>query len=101
MRELFGDKNKIQNEIKASQDQKKTIKMIGSQRKIKGHTLFEYNTKTGELTKAKYKVDDTIEINSLSSNPKESVKRRKVIINEHCIYFQALNMANAIRHLNK
>lgn len=87
-------------EINVEQQQKKEIKLIGNQRKINGLTLWEFNHKTKELQKAKYsKVD--IELRSLSTRAEDLVNRHKVVVNENCLYFQALNEKNAIKKINK
>jgi hypothetical protein len=101
MKELFKDfkDNEIKYEVKAQQDQRKEIKLVASDRKIPGLTLWEYNQNTGKLQKAKFKTDETLELKSLSVNPEQLRKSNKVIINENCIYFQALNERSARKKL--
>jgi hypothetical protein len=101
MKELLRDfkDNEIKSEVHAEQDQKKEIKLIGKQRKIPGLTLFEFNTKTKKLTIAKFKTDETLELKSLSVNPEQLQKSSKVIVNENCFYFQALNEKSARKKL--
>lgn len=86
-------------EIREEQQQKKEIRFIGSQRSVPGHTLFEYNYKTNELQKAKFKID-TLEIKSLSIDHLQ-LNHKKVIVNENCYYLQALNQKNALKKLIK
>jgi hypothetical protein len=94
------DFNQDKIEVQIEQQQKKEIKLIGKQRKIPGLTLWEYNTKTFDLDKAKYsKVD--LHLKSLSSAEAALESRHKVIVNEACIYFQALNEKNAERKVKK
>jgi hypothetical protein len=94
------DFNQDKIEVQIEQQQKKEIKLIGKQRKIPGLTLWEYNTKTFDLDKAKYsKVD--LHLKSLSNKPQELESRHKVIANEGCLYFQALNLKNAERKVKK
>lgn len=77
-------------EIVSQKEIKKEIKLIGSQRKITGLTLWQFNTKTKELTKAKFKESTYIIGGGV---------KLKVIIENDCIYFQSLNRKNALRKL--
>jgi hypothetical protein len=87
-------------EIQEEQQQKKEIKLIGQQRKIKGLTLWEFNAKTKELQKAKYQKVD-VSIKSLSSATGDVNFNHKVVTNENCLYFQALNEKVARKKLTK
>jgi hypothetical protein len=94
------DLNQDKIEIQIEQQQKKEIKLLGSQRKIPGLTLWEYNLKSKELKEASFsKVD--VELKSLSANPIDLVDRHKVVINEGCVYFQSLNRKNAEKKISK
>ncbi len=77
-------------EIVSQKEIKKEIKLIGSQRKISGLTLWQFNTKTKELTKAKFKESSYIIGGGV---------KLRVIIEDDCIYFQSLNRKNALRKL--
>lgn len=103
MKELFKDfqDSQIKSEVKAEQDQKKEIKLLSTIRKVPGLTLFEYNQRTGEVSKAKFKTDETLVLKSLSTNPEQLQKSSKVIVNESCIYFQALNEKTARKKVNR
>lgn len=68
---------------------------VGSQRKVPGHILFSYNTKTGELKQANIEREVSVDIN-LEPQFKTSVTREK-----DCIYIQALNEKNARKKLRK
>lgn len=77
-------------EIVSQVQQKKQLKPIGSQRLIHGLTLWQFNTESKVLTKAKIK----------QTNFKvDGSKRHQVVIEDNCIYFQALNKKNALRKL--
>jgi hypothetical protein len=77
-------------EIVSQVQQKKQIKLIGSQRAIPGLTLWQFNTSTKLLTKAKFKQ---------TNFNLDGSKRHQVVIEDSCIYFQALNRKNALRKL--
>lgn len=77
-------------EIVSQVQQKKQLKLIGSQRIITGLTLWQFNTQTKVLTKAKIKQTNF----NLNGS-----KRHQVVIEDNCIYFQALNKKNALRKL--
>lgn len=69
---------------------------IGSQRKIAGCTLFSFNTITRELKIAnitKCKVFDMAKMAAAHND--------KVAVEKNCIYLQALNKKNALRHLRR
>lgn len=100
MKELLKDSfesNKV--EIVEEEQQKKELKLIGQQRKMPGLTLWEYNEKTKVLEKAKYK-PGSVFISSMSDKI-ETTKTYILVVNENCVYFQALNQKNAARKLNK
>ena len=86
-------------EIVAEQQQKKEIKLIDSQRKIRGLILWEFNYKTRELIPAKFQ-PLSVMISGGSARI-ETTEVSKVMVNENCIYLQALNRKNAIKQLNK
>lgn len=98
-------------EIQVEQQQKKEIKLIGSQRKIPGLTTWEYNQKTKEINPAKF---ISSEVN-LKSVPKGEDKTKryyhdpmnkivmvnKLVASDNCIYIQALTKGRAIYKLSK
>jgi len=68
-------------------------KKVGFLKPQRGHTVFEYNTKTGELKKAKFdEVDYDI--------TKEK-QRKRITVQEGCIYVSSLNIKNAVKKLGK
>lgn len=98
MKELLRDFTDNNIEIREEAEQRKEIKLLGRQRKIRGLITWEYNEKTHELKRAEYKKEDIV-LSSLSMSPESISKVNKVVVNEDCIYFQALNRKNAIKKL--
>jgi hypothetical protein len=85
----------FKKEIQIQAEQNKQFKFYGSTMPKQGHSLFKYNTVTNTLSKAKFSSKDvhvSIEKGSTSG-------RKKVIMEENCIYVHALNWINAIKHL--
>jgi hypothetical protein len=102
MKELENQPQKKDSiEIIAQAEVKKEIKLIGSQRVIPGLTLWQFNLISGVLTKALFKSEDLV-LDFTKHNPaKDLAKRKKVIIEENCVYFQALNTKNALKVLRR
>lgn len=97
MKELFKDSfesNRV--EIVEEQQQKKEIKLISQQRKIRGLILWECNQKTGLIERAKFKKTNVF-ISSLSQSVESITDTYKVVVNENCVYIQALNFDNATK----
>ncbi len=94
--------------IVIEQDIKKTIKFIGSERKIKGLTLFEFNPVAMTLEPAKYK-EVKVEVinnapllkNQVRIMEVKSVVHNKVIYKDDCVYIQALNKRVAYKKIAK
>lgn len=68
---------------------------VGSQKKVRGHILFSYNTKTKEIKPAEFKREVEIGMDGLP------VYKTIAIQEKDCIYFQALNLKNAMKKINK
>ena len=73
----------------------KEYKLIGMQRKVPGHTLFEFNKKTKEVRPAQVTREAALTIKG------KPTFRTKTDIHEDCFYVQALNKQNAIKKLRK
>lgn len=71
------------------------LKLVGSQKKVKGHTLFSYNEKTGEWKQTNVKRNIEIGLDGLP------VYKTEVTKEPNCIYIQALNLENAKKRLKK
>jgi ABC-type phosphate/phosphonate transport system ATPase subunit len=98
-------KRKDALEIKAETQQQKHIKLIGSQLRNKSHVLWSFNTVSKELKAAIYNTGgDTLYLDSFDlDSVRKAIGRfySKVVVEQDCVYFQALNEANAIKKLNK
>ncbi len=70
-------------------------KLIGRKRLVKGLTLFEVNTTTGEIKPAEVKNWMYYE------KDKPAKPKHSVVTNPKCIYIQALNKQNAAKKLLK
>lgn len=100
MKELTKDFQENEVEIVEEQQQRKEFKLIGQQRKIRGLILWEFDLKSKELSRAKFKKQD-VSLKSLSTAKEALNISNKVEVREHCIYFQALNEQNAKRKLKR
>ena len=86
-------------EVRQKENHEKKRKLVGSMRPNRGHTLYQYNTKTGELIPATFEQQDADFIKAQKGN---SLGKRKVVIaQEGCIYVSALNIKNAVKRLSK
>jgi len=70
---------------------------VGTIHPHKGHKLFEINLKKETIDEAKFEEVPFI----FSEDVDKQKKKRKLIINEDCIYISALNRKNAVKHLVK
>lgn len=83
------------HETEQIQKQKQEYKLIGSQKKVSGHTMFSYNTRTGEIKKAAYnnkaelRLDGTVKLIN------------RIDVEKDCIYRQALNVKNVKKVLRR
>lgn len=78
-------------EIKRKQD--KELTLVGSDRKVKGLRLYEYDKATGEVQPATYIENDTYQLGIGVET--------KVFIRPNCVYVQAMNKANAFKKARK
>lgn len=100
MKELEKE-NQDKLEIKASQKKESKKVLVKSIQPHENHICFEYNTKTNELSRAKYKKQDvTIWKSPDGKGIVHSDITRQVLINHNCEYITALNEKNAIKHFN-
>lgn len=75
-------------------EKKTQLNYLGSVKMHKGHTCFELNLKTGEVKKADYK-QETLDFQDAKRGFSSS--RKKLVVNQYCIYETALNIKNAER----
>lgn len=97
MKELNNQFKDSKVEIVSEQQQRKELKLIGKQRKIKGLILWEYNEITREFKPAKYRPLGVFI--SASPNVMDRTHTFELVVNENCQYVQALNIKNAKRKL--
>lgn len=76
-------------------EQRKEFRLIGSQKRIPGLILFEYDLTTGNLQRASMKKE--IEINLDGTVGAKS----RVDSRDMCLYIQAINEQNAIRKVKQ
>lgn len=72
---------------------KNEFHLIGSQRKIKGHTLYAFNTVTKEIKVA------PIERMMFLGFDGAVIYKNEITVEKDCIYLQALNEKNARKRL--
>ena len=89
-----------QNGSRAAQEQvekqQKEYHLIGRQRKVSGHTLFEFNRKTKEIRPAD--ISREVRVLYIDGYP-QYITRTDV--HQDCFYIQALNVKNAKKKLVK
>ena len=76
-------------------------KLIGRKRLVKGLTLFEVNTTTGEIKPAEVASRTDYGCKSEVFKRKMDITKHSVVVNPKCIYIQALNKQNAAKKLLK
>ena len=88
-----------QNDSRVAQEQvnkqQKEYHLIGRQRKVSGHTLFEFNRKTKEIRQADISREVIV---GIDGNPRY---KTKTDCHQDCFYLQALNVNNAKKKLVK
>lgn len=84
-----------QNMQELVDEQRKEFRLIGSQKRIPGLILFEYDLTTGELQRASMKKE--IQFNMDGTVGAKS----RVDSKDLCLYIQALNEENAMKKVQK
>lgn len=74
----------------------KEYKLVNQQRKVAGHTLFEFNKKTKEIKPADIRRECILD--AMTCKP---IYKTKTDIHIDCFYLQALNIKNAKKKLRK
>jgi len=82
------------DEIEVLDKQKHEFKLIGRQRKVPGHTMFSFNTKTGEIKVAPIEHSKVCDFRT-----REPVYKDRIVIEPDCLYRQALNRKNFVKRL--
>lgn len=94
-----GDKENVKTSKQA--EVKKEIKLVKSERKIKGLKLFEYNEVTKKIKEAEFIQKDFV-LDFTKPNPAEDfLSKFKVKVNKDCKYIQAINIKNALKKINR
>ncbi len=99
MKELQPKDKLAKQEIVAPQEKQFEQIYQGTLNPHQGHTLFEINTKTGEIAKAQFeqeaiKWDDAVNLGIRSLS-------RKCIVKPDYLYISALNEKNALKKAHK
>lgn len=74
----------------------KEYHLIGKQRKVAGHTLFEFDRQKKDIRRAD--IAHTAYIDACTGKP---VYKNRADIKQGCFYIQALNAKNAAKKLHK
>ena len=93
MKELQ-DLNQDKLEVQAVVPIKKELKHLGSLKPQRGHTCFQLNIKTREITVAEFESVN----GEWDSN--QGI-RKKLVVKEDCLYATALNANNSIKKFDK
>jgi hypothetical protein len=91
LQDIAPDKTEVQAPIK------KELKLLGTLKPHPGHTCFQLDIKTGEITIAKF-AQTSIDY---TQSDKNSPVRRKLITQDGCLYVTALNIKNAKKRFEK
>lgn len=86
-------------EVRQKEVHEEKPKHVGTMKPHRGHTLFKYNTNTGELTRAEF-VEQEADYSRVIEG-KNPTKNKVVRAEEGCIYVSALNLKNAVKRLGK
>lgn len=76
-------------------EQRKEYRLIGSQKRIPGLILFEYDLTTGELRRASMKKEVQLNLDGTMG------AKSRVDSKELCLYVQAINEQNAMRKVKQ
>lgn len=76
-------------------EQRKEFRLLGSQRRVPGLILFEYDLTTGDLRRASMKTEIALTIDGKLD------KTREVMSRDLCLYVQALNEKNAMKKVRQ
>jgi hypothetical protein len=90
-------------EIVGQAEKKHQVSKIGTIRPHKGHTLFQINLESGEVTEAEFDRQD-VDFKELKKEESSRLKPgviKKVVVKKGCIYVSALNKTNAIKKFAK
>lgn len=83
------EQSRIEAQIKKQQE----LKLIGSMKKVPGHTLFSFNHKTGEIKPADVIRECAMGFDGLP------VYKERIVVEKDCYYEQALNVKNFVKRV--
>lgn len=95
--ELFDTPQKDQmakGQIEVLDNKQHEFKLIGHLRRVKGHTLFSFNTRTGEVKAADIERSKVCDFAT-----QMPTYNYRLVIEPDCIYRQALNSRNFLKRL--
>ena len=85
--------NKEVKDVHQNEEHEQQERQVGVLRPQRGHTVFQYDTESGELTKAVFDEVDYDTTNELQN--------KRITVQEGCMYVSALNVKNAVKKLGK
>ena len=95
----FFDHSKIDRvdrpQVMRVQSRQMEFRKVSTWRRQHGHTIFKFNTKTKEIAPAE------IENEAFINMQRQVFTHGKIIIEKDCIYIEALNRKNVIKHLKR
>ena len=92
--EQVGRESMPKDQIELLQKQQKELKFVGRVRVRPGHTMFSYNTETGEVKVAPVRYEVSIDFKT-----RQPIRTKKILVESNCIYRQALNKKNFLKIL--
>ena len=102
---ILNDKSDITStskpDIEQVENEKQEYKLLATKHLKKGLKLFSWNPLKGEINEVKIRKDKTAMLKIEKEIKVTSVKRPSVTVDPENIYFQALNMKNAIRRVER
>ena len=91
--------NLNENKIEIQKQIQQEYKFIGTVSKNKGHLIFEYNKETKRLKLASIQLNKTVKIETEGTIAPMS--KYQIMVGKNCLYFQALNLKNAMKKVRK
>lgn len=96
------DSDKQSIEVIQEKKQQQEFRFDSSLRPVRGHTVFEINTKTFEVKEAEYKKHERITWwEALKIYNGEDVLKKEIIKEKDCVYISALNAKNALKRFQE
>ena len=102
---ILNDKSDITSapkpEIEQVENEKQEYRLLGTKHLRKGLLLFSWNPVKGEVNEVKIRKEKTAILKIKKEVIVKDIKRPSVATESDNIYFQALNMKNAIRRVER